>query len=73
MMQKHLYDMITGVTSLGVAYYHTGREEYVTHAVHMLKTFFVDTETRMNPNFQHSQVRGRECNDVMPCRLAFLA
>jgi hypothetical protein len=60
MMQKHLYDMIAGVTSLGVAYYHTGREEYVTHAVRMLKTFFVDKETRMNPNFQHSQVRGRE-------------
>ncbi len=48
------------VTALALAYYFTGREEYSAHAVRMMRTWFLDTATRMNPNMDFAEaVRGR--------------
>lgn len=47
--------MINDVKKLGVAYYFTGREEYAAHAAQLLRVFFLDSATRMNPNLNFAQ------------------
>jgi hypothetical protein len=50
----------TAVHTLALAYYLGGREEHAAHAVRLLRVFFLDAATRMNPNFNHAQaVPGR--------------
>lgn len=41
---------------LGLAYFYTNDEKYVKWATSLLDCFFVNTKTRMNPNFNFSQV-----------------
>lgn len=43
------------VVALGAAYKITGDDRYLTKAVELLKVFFLDPETRMNPNLQYAQ------------------
>ncbi len=43
------------VAALGAAYKITGDDRYLTKAVELLKVFFLDPETRMNPNLQYAQ------------------
>ncbi|HWX21084.1 MAG TPA: alginate lyase family protein [Candidatus Binatia bacterium] len=48
------------VGTLGSAYVLTGEDQYVRHAVRHLKAWFVDEETRMNPNLLYGQaIKGR--------------
>src|SRR5665213_2661569 len=48
------------VAALGAAYKLTGDDRYVAKAVEFLHIFFLDPNTRMNPNFQFAQaVPGR--------------
>jgi hypothetical protein len=48
------------VAALGAAYKITGEDRYVTKAVELLRVFFLDRQTRMNPNLQYAQaVPGR--------------
>ena len=55
-----LEDMSQDVQALSLAYYFTGDERYATQAAAFIKTWFLVTETRMNPNFNHGQaVPGR--------------
>ncbi|MEI7854712.1 MAG: alginate lyase family protein [Planctomycetota bacterium] len=44
-----------GVAALAAAYKLTGDERYVTKATELLKVFFLDAKTRMNPNLQYAQ------------------
>ena len=48
------------VAALAAAYKITGDDRYVTKAVELLRVFFLDPKTRMNPNLQYAQaVPGR--------------
>jgi Alginate lyase len=44
----------TAIT-LAVAYYFTGRQEYAQHAADLVRAWFLDPSTRMNPNLNFGQ------------------
>jgi hypothetical protein len=49
------------VAALGAAYKISGDEKYATKAAALLKVFFLDEKTRMNPNLQYTQsIPGRD-------------
>ena len=50
-----LWQLRNAVAALGAAYKITGDERYVTKAVELLRVFFLDPATRMNPNLQFAQ------------------
>ncbi|SEN86023.1 alginate lyase family protein [Actinacidiphila rubida] len=52
--------MFNAVYSLTLAWYYTGRAAYAEHAAQILRTWFTDPATRMNPNLDHGQ--------IIPCR-----
>ncbi|GAA1908023.1 alginate lyase family protein [Streptantibioticus ferralitis] len=47
--------MFDAVYTLTLAWYYTGRAAYAQHAARILRTWFVDPATRMNPNLDHAQ------------------
>ena len=47
--------MAQSVETLALAYYFTDYEPYAEHAARLIKTWFLDEETRMNPNLNHGQ------------------
>ncbi len=56
-----LNGMSTDVQILALAYYFSGEEVYAQRAASLLRLFFVDPDTRMNPHFNYSQiVMGKE-------------
>ncbi|HTS19882.1 MAG TPA: alginate lyase family protein [Verrucomicrobiae bacterium] len=48
-------DLRDAVAALGAAYRITGEDRYVQKAVDLLRVFFLDEKTRMNPNLQYAQ------------------
>lgn len=54
-----LGEMADAVEKLSLAYYLTSDERFAAHAAKLLRVWFLDAETRMNPNFQFAQgIRG---------------
>lgn len=47
--------MMGAVSTLGLAYHFTRREEYATHAARLLRVWFLDPATRMNPHLEYGQ------------------
>jgi hypothetical protein len=50
-----MVDMSSNVKQLALAYYFTGNEQYAKKSVELLKAWFIDTATRMNPNLNYGQ------------------
>jgi hypothetical protein len=47
--------MADGVETLALAFYFTSKEAYATHAARLLRVWFLNPETRMNPNLNQAQ------------------
>ncbi|MBX2844970.1 MAG: alginate lyase family protein [Saprospiraceae bacterium] len=43
--------------SLGLAYYFTGDEQYAAKVAELIETWFLNEDTKMNPNVNHAQCR----------------
>ncbi|HEX9454979.1 MAG TPA: alginate lyase family protein [Candidatus Binatia bacterium] len=57
---KRLDNLVQSVKSLALAYFLTGREEYAAHGAKLLRAWFLDDATKMNPNLRYAQaVPGR--------------
>jgi hypothetical protein len=55
-----LWQMERAVAPLALAYYLTDNERYAEHASRLLRVWFLDAETRMNPNLNYAQfISGR--------------
>lgn len=53
--QSELNRLLDAVSFLTVAYHMTGKERYAASAARLLRAFFLDPKTRMNPNMTHAQ------------------
>jgi hypothetical protein len=51
-----LNGLCTDVQLLGLAYYFSSDEVYAERATFLLRVFFMDSETKMNPSFDFSQI-----------------
>lgn len=52
---RSLDDLENSVETLALAYYFKGDEAYATKASQLLRAFFLDPATRMNPNLEYAQ------------------
>lgn len=52
---KSLSKLEENVETLALAYYYTGNEDYAAKAAQLLRAWFLDPATRMNPNLEFAQ------------------
>ena len=48
--------MFNSTYVLSLAWYYTGNPDYSVHAAEIIRTWFLHSETRMNPNLDHAQI-----------------
>lgn len=53
--RQRLGGMMDAVETLGLAYFFTGEERYAEHAAELLRVWFLDAATRMNPHLEYGQ------------------
>ncbi len=58
--RRRFDNLVRGVTTLALGHFFTGREDYAAHAAKLLRVWFLDDATKMNPHLRHAQaVPGR--------------
>jgi len=58
--RRRLDNLVKGVKTLALGYFFTGRDDYAAHAARLLRAWFLDDATRMNPHLRYAQaVPGR--------------
>ncbi len=50
-----IVEMATAVEALAIAYYFTGEERYAERSALLIRAWFLDPATKMNPNFRYAQ------------------
>jgi len=55
--EPRIKDLEGAVEPLSLAYYFTGDEKYAKKAAELIRVWFFDDKTRMNPNMKYSQFR----------------
>lgn len=53
--RSQLGDMCSSVKYLALAYYYTGNDKYAIKAKTLMRVWFINTQTRMNPNLNYAQ------------------
>lgn len=53
--KEYLPKLAESVYTLGLAYFFSGDNSYASHAAKILRVWFLDTATRMNPNLNYGQ------------------
>jgi hypothetical protein len=54
--KRNLDDMIYRVKTLALAYYFTNNQTYAAKATELLRVWFLDNSTRMNPNLRYAEI-----------------
>lgn len=52
----YIRDLCKDIRLLGLSYYFTNDEKYAKKATELLKVFFLNSATRMNPNLKYAQI-----------------
>ena len=58
--RERLDNLVQSVKTLALGYFFTGREDYAVHGAMLLRAWFIDEATKMNPHLRYAQaVPGR--------------
>ncbi len=78
--RSNLQRVLEGATVCALAWRATGKQPYADHGAALIRRWFVDPESRMNPHLEFAQARmgpksydgqpGRNHRDARPCHIA---